>query len=51
MSLESIALIGILTLLTIFLGSDLCLLLIGGSALKSTYLEIFNSQVYWVATW
>jgi len=51
MSLESVALIGILTLLTVVLGSDLFLLLIGRPILESVYLEIFDSQAYRVMTW
>ncbi|MEM8504360.1 MAG: hypothetical protein AAF716_14550 [Cyanobacteria bacterium P01_D01_bin.1] len=51
MSLESIALIGVLTLLTLVLGSDLFLLFIGRPALEAVYLEFFNSQAYWTMTW
>ncbi|MEL6492346.1 MAG: hypothetical protein AAFV85_09050 [Cyanobacteria bacterium J06634_6] len=51
MSLESIGLIGVLTLLTIILGSDLFLLFIGRPVLDAAYLEVFNSQAHWAMTW
>jgi len=51
MSLESIALIAVLTFLTIVLGGDLFLLFIGRPVLEAAYLEIFNRQIYWKLVW
>ncbi|MBE9064662.1 hypothetical protein [cf. Phormidesmis sp. LEGE 11477] len=51
MSLESIALIGILTLFTIVLGNDLFFLFIGRSLLETAALENFSTQAHWAITW
>ena len=53
MSVESIALIGILTVFTIILGTDLFLLMIGRSVLESINFELLNTlaQGYWMMIW
>lgn len=51
MSLESIALIGVLTLLTVVLGSDLFILFIGRPVIEVAYLEAVNSQAHWAMNW